>query len=133
MPNKSTINFSTILKRSTCLNSSVNLNENSSNYLDKIYDTLLDSIGNSKDGKDYTIQNNINSFIEAMSNRDSATNQYWKPLKVLSELNSKEFNNVASMFNHHLYLMISIDLILQMNKQHILMKILINLKFLIEF
>ena len=100
MPNKSTINFSTILKRSTCLNSSVNLNENSSNYLDKIYDTLLDSIGNSKDGKDYTIQNNINSFIEAMSNRDSATNQYWKPLKVLSELNLKEFNNVASMFNH---------------------------------
>ena len=99
MPNKSTINFSTILRRSTCLNSNL-LSESKVDNVEKLYDRLLEAVESTKDGKDYTITNSINLYVEAMSSVENATKYYWQPLKILSEMDKRDLTNVANMFNH---------------------------------
>lgn len=98
MPNKSTINFGTILKRSTCLNSTSQINE--SVHADELFDRAISAIQKSKDGTDYTINSSVNSFIEAISNKECADKYYWQPLKILSEMNKKGLVENANLFNH---------------------------------
>lgn len=92
MPNKSTINFSTILKRSTCLNSTTQLNE--SVHVNELFDRVISAIQN---GREFAINSNVNSFIESISNRESAAKYYWQPLKILSEMNKNELVNNAGL------------------------------------
>ena len=97
MLNKSTINFSTILKRSTCVNSiceSVSVDA-----IDRLFNIAVESVEKSKNGKEYLLENNLKAYLEAIGNTDSATKCYWGPLKILSDLNKKEFVNAASRFN----------------------------------
>lgn len=92
MPNKSTINFSTILKRSTCLNSTTQLNESA--HANELFDRAINAV---QSGKEFTINNSVNSFIESISNKESATKYYWQPLKLLSEMNKNGLVNNAGL------------------------------------
>ena len=95
MPNKSTINFSTILKRSTCLNSTTQLNESA--HANELFDRAINAV---QSGKEFTINNSVNSFIESISNKESATKYYWQPLKLLSEMNKNGLVNSAGLLEH---------------------------------
>ena len=93
---KSTIDFSTILKRSNCMNSI--LSETSNDLHDQYYDNFMSAISKSKDGKDYNVNNTMNLYVESMSNVNTATKYYYEPLRLLSEIRKNDLNELESMF-----------------------------------
>ena len=93
MATKSKVNFSTILKRSTCMNSIME----SSQILDseKRYSMLKSSIENSNSFRAVNVQNLLKSYLESMCNSQNATRYYWQPFELVETFNKIDENILA--------------------------------------
>lgn len=85
MSTKNTIKFSTILKRSQCLNS---LSESSrKNNCDRLYENVIRLLERCRTGKEPNVQLALRSYLENMCDSYNASNYYWQPLKLIEEFN----------------------------------------------
>ena len=85
MATKNTVSFSTILKRSTCLNS---INESTAPDSDRLYENLQSLIELKKNGRDSAVQRSLQSFIESLCYSANASNHFREPLYLMEQFNS---------------------------------------------
>lgn len=85
MATKNNFKFSTILKRSSCLNS---INE-SGKVVDSqtLYEHLQALMKSGKNGRDQALENSLNSYLESLSNLTNASNYYWQPVSLIEQFN----------------------------------------------
>lgn len=90
MDTKNSIKFSTILKRSQCLNST--LSESAKIDSDHLYKNLKQILEKSKSGKEAGVQNLLRSYMESMCNTENMNNSYWQVLDIVKEFNELDPN-----------------------------------------
>lgn len=88
---KNCIKFSTIKKRSQCLNSHSQISESATSS-DKLYDHLNTIFERSKTGRELSLQTSLRSFMESLYNTDSASDNYWQVLEISSKINDIDSN-----------------------------------------
>lgn len=85
MATKNNFKFSTILKRSSCLNS---VNENTK-VVDSqtLYEHLEALMKNTKNGREQSVQCSLKSYLESLCNLPNASKYYWQPVSLIEKFN----------------------------------------------
>lgn len=82
------VNYSTIYKRQQCLSSSFTEDTKSNERFNSLV-KLLESNPVSYDGRiNQSVQNSLRSFIESMTNKNSASKYYSYPMYIMQEINN---------------------------------------------
>nr|DAG94170.1 MAG TPA: hypothetical protein [Herelleviridae sp.] len=82
------VNYSTIYKRQQCLSSSFTEDTKSNERFNSLV-KLLESNPVSYDGRiNQSVQNSLRSFIESMTNKNSASKYYSYPIYIMQEINN---------------------------------------------
>jgi hypothetical protein len=100
MDTKETIKFSTIFKRSQCLNT---LNESTKIDSNKVYDNLLSVLSKSKTGRESSVQYALKSYIESMCYTENINSGYRQILSLIEKFNDLDpyiSDNIISEFTN---------------------------------
>ncbi len=89
MATKNSIKFSTILKRSQCLNS---ITESTKIDSDRLYKNLKQVLEKSKTGKEAGVQHALRSYLESMCDTENVNAGYWQILDLVKEFNKIDSN-----------------------------------------
>ena len=84
MATKNNFKFSTILKRSSCLNS---LNESKVIDSSVLYENLEALMKTTKNGREYGLQNSLRSYLESLCNCTNASKYYYQPISLIEQFN----------------------------------------------
>ena len=84
MATKNNFKFSTILKRSSCLNS---LNESKVTDSSILYENLEALMKTTKNGREYGLQNSLRSYLESLCNCTNASKYYDQPISLIEQFN----------------------------------------------
>lgn len=84
MATKNNFKFSTILKRSSCLNS---LNESKVTDSSILYENLEALMKTTKNGREYGLQNSLRSYLESLCNCTNASKYYYQPISLIEQFN----------------------------------------------
>ena len=88
MSNRKIVSYTTILKRSRCLNSAVT--ESTRVDSSKIFDNLNKSIDTKKNGRNVDTQRLLRSYIESLCNTESANSNYYQIFSLLEKFNETD-------------------------------------------
>ena len=89
MATKTSIKFSTIHKRSQCINSRF-IAESKREDSEKLYENLSTILQRSKTGKEASVQCALRSYLESLCNTENINRDYWRLLNIIGEFNSKD-------------------------------------------
>ncbi len=89
MATKNSIKFSTIHKRSQCINSGF-VAESKKEDSEKLYENLSTILQRSKTGKEASVQCSLRSYLESLCNTENINRDYWRLLNIIGEFNSKD-------------------------------------------
>lgn len=84
------IKFSTIHKRSQCLNYTVT--ESTKIDSEKLYSNLIHVLERTKTGKEAAIQHTLRSYLESLCNTENINKDYWQVLNLIKEFNKIDSN-----------------------------------------
>ena len=84
------IKFSTIHKRSQCLNFTVT--ESTKIDSEKLYNNLIQVLERAKTGKEAAVQHTLRSYLESLCNTENVNQYYWQVLNLIKEFNKIDSN-----------------------------------------
>ena len=87
------IKFSTIHKRSQCLNFTVT--ESTKIDSEKLYNNLIQVLERAKTGKETAVQHTLRSYLESLCNTENVNQYYWQVLNLIKEFNKIDRKSVV--------------------------------------
>lgn len=91
MATRNSIKFSTIHKRSQCLNFQI-VDESTKMDSRKLYENLASIMERSKTGKEAGTQHALKSYLESLCNSENLNRDYWSLLEIVSRFNKIDSN-----------------------------------------